>query len=103
VNNLTLKQSRFVENYCDSGNGAEAARRAGYTEKSAKEMAYENLTKPHIQAALSVRLDQAGISEPRLLKILDEGLEVMAVKTATHEGKIADTREFIDYVTRQNT
>lgn len=51
---LTLKQARFVQELpaCD-WNGTEAALKAGYAEGSARRTASENLTKSHIQAALS--------------------------------------------------
>lgn len=51
---LTGKQQRFVEEYCHPRcrNATEAAIKAGYSEKTAKEMGYENLTKPHIKKAV---------------------------------------------------
>lgn len=44
--------------YCGvSGyNAADAARRAGYSENTAKEIGYENLTKPHIRASVDAEL-----------------------------------------------
>ena len=45
---LTPKQQRFVEEYLVDFNGAQAAIRAGYNKRSAKEIASENLTKPNI-------------------------------------------------------
>lgn len=46
---LTKKQEFFCRNYVSNGhNGTQAAISAGYSEKRAKEMAYENLTKPHL-------------------------------------------------------
>jgi phage terminase small subunit len=49
---LTERQKRFVFEYHVSGNGSEAARRAGYATKHANEQAAENLTKPNIVEAL---------------------------------------------------
>ena len=47
--------------YLACNNGAEAARRAGYSEHTAKEIAHENLTKPHVQEALEAkRTEQLG-------------------------------------------
>ncbi len=48
----TPKQQRFVEEYLVDPNAAQAAIRAGYSAKTAKEIGYENLTKPHIQVAI---------------------------------------------------
>ena len=76
---LTERQRRFVDNYVDCGNGADAARKAGYSENADDEIAYENLRKPHIKAAIAERMDEAGITEKRLLKVLDEGLSATKI------------------------
>jgi DNA-binding helix-hairpin-helix protein with protein kinase domain len=47
---LTQRQKVFCEHYIESGNGTEAAKAAGYSEKSVKQMASENLSKPNIRA-----------------------------------------------------
>lgn len=52
---LTLRQERFVAEYIVTRNGAESARRAGYSERTARQIAAENLSKPDIQAALAAR------------------------------------------------
>ena len=52
---LTGKQCRWVDEYLVDLNGAAAAVRAGYSEKSARAIASENLTKPYIQAVLQAR------------------------------------------------
>ncbi|MEO0449087.1 MAG: terminase small subunit [Pseudomonadota bacterium] len=45
---LTPKQEAFCNEYLVDLNATQAAIRAGYSEATAKEMGYENLTKPHI-------------------------------------------------------
>lgn len=49
ISKLTDKQKRFCEEYMIDLNGTQAAIRSGYSENTAKEIGYENLTKPHIQ------------------------------------------------------
>ena len=49
---LTPKQLRFVEEYLAGSNGAQAAIRAGYSAKTARAIASENLKKPAIRAVL---------------------------------------------------
>lgn len=56
---LTPKAERFVHEYCIDQNGAAAAVRAGYSEKSGKTMAYQLLQKPVIQAAIAAAQDAA--------------------------------------------
>jgi phage terminase small subunit len=53
---LTEKQKRFADYYIETGNATESAVRAGYSEKTAKEMGYENLTKPHIRLYVNQRI-----------------------------------------------
>jgi phage terminase small subunit len=45
---LNSKQRKFAEQYILCGNASEAARRAGYSEKTAHAIGYENLRKPEI-------------------------------------------------------
>ena len=45
---LTPKQGMFCKEYLVDLNATQAAIRAGYSENTASEMGYENLTKPHI-------------------------------------------------------
>ena len=52
---LTAKQERFVEEYLVDLNATQAAKRAGYSERTATEIGYENLRKPHLQEALKQR------------------------------------------------
>jgi phage terminase small subunit len=47
---LTQRQKVFCEHYVESGNGTEAAKVAGYSDKSVKQIASENLSKPNIRA-----------------------------------------------------
>ena len=51
---LTPRQQRFVDEFVVGSNAAEAARRAGYSERTARQIASENLAKPDIQAAIAV-------------------------------------------------
>ena len=44
-NKLTEKQKRFIDYYIETANATESAKRAGYSEKTAKNIGAENLTK----------------------------------------------------------
>ena len=50
---LTDKQQRFVEEYLIDLNATQAAIRAGYSEKTAKEIGCENLSKPNVAEAIA--------------------------------------------------
>jgi len=55
VAGLTPKQERFVAEYLVDHNAAAAARRAGYSKKTANQIGNENLSKPDIDAAIKAR------------------------------------------------
>ncbi len=55
---LTYQQEVFVEAYLRTWDAAKAAREAGYSEKTARAIGSENLTKPNIKAHITKRLDE---------------------------------------------
>lgn len=71
---LTEKQARFVAEYLVDLNATEAAKRAGYSEKTAYSIGFENLKKPEIQEAIqqakNVRAERTGITQDRVLQEL---------------------------------
>lgn len=71
---LTPKQQAFVEEYLLDLNAAAAARRAGYSEKTADRIGHENRRKPEIaeaiQAALAARSQRTEITADRVLEEL---------------------------------
>lgn len=69
---LTIKQKKFADEYIISGNATEAAKKAGYSKKTAKETGYENLTKPHINKYIKERLDE--LKKARTMS-LEEAIE----------------------------
>lgn len=75
---VTDKQARFIEEYPVDFNGTAAAIRAGYSEKTAAQQAYENLRKPHIARAIEQRIKhlsaQAGWDAQRVLVELGQRL-----------------------------
>ena len=55
---LTPKQKAFADYYIECGNATEAAKKAGYSEKTARYIASENLTKPVILEYIAERQKQ---------------------------------------------
>lgn len=55
---LTTKQQRFVEEYVIDFNASRAAISAGYSEKTARSISSELLTKPDIRRAVKAHLDE---------------------------------------------
>lgn len=70
-NKLTRKEELFCQFYVIAFNGADAARRAGYSEKTARNIASEYLTKPHIKARVDELVSQrASITPDQIVNAL---------------------------------
>lgn len=69
---LTHKQQVFVNEYLKSFNATAAAKAAGYSEKTAYNIGWENVRKPEIQAAIKARLDEAHMGADEALKLLSD-------------------------------
>ena len=54
VKKLTARQERFCREYIIDYNATKAAVRAGYSEKTAKSIGSENLTKPDIRTYIKM-------------------------------------------------
>lgn len=55
---MTPKQQRFVDEYLIDLNATQAAIRAGYSEKTARQVGAENLSKPDIAAAIEAQAQE---------------------------------------------
>ena len=78
---LTAKQRLFADEYIKSGNATQSAIKAGYTEKSARFVGAENLTKPNIKAYIDTKM-----AEIESHKIAD-AKEAMQAITAIARGE----------------
>ena len=87
---LTEKQRRFVDYYIETGNASEAARRAGYSEKTAGWIGQENLQKPTIKAAIDARLKE--LEDKRIAKA-DEVLQFL---TSALRGEVKEERVVVE-------
>lgn len=81
---MTPRQKKFCEYYIQSGNAAEAARKAGYSEKTARSIGQENLTKPDIQAYIQKRI--SGQDKKRVA----DADEVLEFYSAVMRGEVKD-------------
>ena len=71
---LTAKQQRFCDEYLIDLNATQAAIRAGYSEKNARNIASENLAKPNISEYIKNRMAQ---KEKSLIADQDEVLRYL--------------------------
>lgn len=72
---MNARQKKFCDEYLIDCNATQAAIRAGYSQKTAKQIGQENLTKPDLKA------------------YIDEQLELL------HNKKIANAQEVLEFLT----
>lgn len=72
---MTARQRKFCDEYLISGNATDAAIKAGYSPKTAKQTGSENLAKPDLKAYIETELEKL------------------------HSAKIADAEEVMKYLT----
>ena len=86
---LSPKQKIFCEEYAKTKNATQSAINAGYSKHTAKEMGYENLTKPHIQEYLNELYAEAlGNAPEGTIATLEE---IMEFHTNVMRNKLDDT------------
>jgi phage terminase small subunit len=81
---LTPKQKRFCEEYLKYANASEAAKKAGYSLKTAPFIGAENLKKPQISAYIKRR-----IGEQEAALVADAN-EVLQFYSAVMRGEVKD-------------
>ena len=85
---LTPKQKAFADYYLECGNATEAARRAGYSEKTARQIGTENLAKPYISQYIAERQKQ--VEDKRIADVS----EVLQFFTSVMRGEVKDQFDF---------
>jgi phage terminase small subunit len=81
---LTDKQKRFVAEYLIDLNATQAAIRAGYSEKTARSVGSENLTKPDVAALIKEK--QAKVAERAEWSAADRLAALKRISDATEGG-----------------
>jgi phage terminase small subunit len=69
---LTDEQKRFCEEYLKDLNATQAAIRAGYSGKTARQMGAENLSKPDIRDYIDEKLKEHSLSANETLKFISD-------------------------------
>ena len=81
---LTLKKKAFADYYIECGNQTEAAKRAGYSKRTARVIGQENLLKPAISAYIAERQKQ--IDDCRIA----DAAEILQYLTSVMRGEVKD-------------
>ncbi|MCG0783175.1 terminase small subunit [Lactiplantibacillus plantarum] len=82
---LTPKQQRFADEYIKSGNAADAARKAGYSNQTARTVGQQNLTKLDIKKYIDERM--AEIASKRIM----DATEAVELLTSIARGETKET------------
>ena len=81
---LTPKQKKFAEYYIKCGNATEAARLAGYSDKTARVIGTENLSKPAISEYIAGRRAEMDKT------LIADSDEVLRFYSAVMRGEVKD-------------
>ena len=82
---LTEKQKRFADEYIKSGNATQAAIKAGYSKKTAKIVASQNLTKLNVKSYID---DRMKVIEDNRIMTAKEAVEFL---TSVVRGNVKET------------
>lgn len=99
---ITDKQRRFIDEYCRDFNATRASKEAGYSEKSARQLASRLLSNANIRKAINERLDAISLTAAEVTSLLTAqayGIMPSRVKVGTkilEDGKteVTTTEEF---------
>ncbi len=99
---LKPKQRKFIAYYTDPtketfGNGKKSAIAAGYSERSATEIAYETLINPQVERELTRIFDAAGLTIQKLAKGVKQALNAKEQKAFLHQasGNVVYSKKMI--------
>ena len=81
---MNHRQRLFADAYIETGNATEAARRAGYSPRTANRIGSENLARPDISAYISARLEALAAER------VASADEVMRLLTAIMRGEVVE-------------
>lgn len=98
---MTAKQRRFCDEYLIDLNATQAAIRAGYSEKNARNIASENLAKPNIKAYIEQRMAE---KESELIADQDEVLKYLtSVMRGQTQSEVVVVENIGDYMSQART
>ena len=87
---MTPKQQKFCDEYIKTGNATQAAIFAGYSQKTAKQIGQQNLTKLDLKAYIDERLKQ--LEDERIA----DANEVMKFLTSVMRGEVTEPVAILD-------
>lgn len=94
---LTIKQKKFADEYIRLGNSTQAAINAGYSQKTARQIGADNLSKAYIREYINEKMQALDAEKTMQIKEIMEELTSIARGEIKEErldkdGKIVETR-----------
>ena len=100
---LTDRQKIFCREYIKTLNATQSAITAGYSEKTACEMGYENLNKPHIKAHIQETLGKQEKKDYQDTNLILSEITNIALGNCDDEGlKASDRLKALEILSRYN-
>ncbi len=102
---LKPKQRKLVANYTDPtkdtfGNGTKAAIAAGYSERSAGQIAHETLKRPEMQREIERVMEEVGVTRKKVAQVLYNGLEAKITRVFCQDGVLIYSEPLEDHPTQ---
>lgn len=99
---FTKKELLFCKYYLETFNASEAARRAGYSKKTAPHIGYENLKKEHLKVYIDRKkqeiLSECGVNEVSVIRELAKIAYFDPRSLFTEDGALKPVKEWGDAV-----
>lgn len=92
---LTVKQKKFCDYYIELGNATEAAIRAGYSKKTARQTGNENLTKPYIKSYIDEKMKE--LEDKRIAKAEEVLKHLTSMMRGEEREEVVVTENIGDY------
>lgn len=94
---LTIKQKKFADEYIRLGNSTQAAINAGYSQKTARQIGADNLSKAYIREYINEKMQALDAEKTMQIKEIMEKLTSIArgeikEERLDRDGKIVETR-----------
>lgn len=75
MSRISVKEQKLVKGVVEGKTITQSAKDAGYSEKTAYSIGSEVLKKPEVQSRLQQALDKAGVTNGKIAKVINGGLD----------------------------
>lgn len=102
MSKLTEKQKKFCREYVKTLNATQSAIKAGYPENSARQVGFENLSKPYIAEYIQSILDKQKVKDYQDTDLILSEILSIAMGSCIDELKASDRLKALELLSRYN-